>query len=135
MKLLLERDEITKNAKWELTCAKDVHTFLCGVSITGAIFVLDVGTLKFCRRVDRVSTNILTPTYTYEEKEPMMIKIELNNDKNMILYKVISYPNLIAFINDSLSEGKSFMKCISQYRRKSSVRLWLVFQCQRSINS
>ena len=89
MKLLLERDEITKNAKWELMCAKNVHTFLYGGSIAGAIFVLDVGTLKFCRRVDRVFTNILMPTYTYEEKEPAMIKIELDNDKSMILYKII----------------------------------------------
>ena len=135
MKRLLEADEITKKAKWQLVCAKDVHTFLCGVSITGAMFVLDVGTLKFCRRVNRVSTNVIMATYTYKEMKPAIVKVQLDNNKSTILYKVISCPNLIPFIKDSLNEGTNFMKCIAQRRRRFSVRFWLLFQCQRNIHS
>jgi len=121
MKCLLEAEEITK-AKWELICAKNVHTFLCGVSIIDAMFVLNIRIIKFCRRVNRVSTNVIIATYIYKEMKLAIVKIRLDNNKSMILYKVNSCPNLITFIKDSLNEVKNFMECIVQCQRWFSMR-------------
>jgi hypothetical protein len=48
MKALLEADPDTRGVKWDLRSAQNVHTCLTGYSVTGALFVVDVGGLKSC---------------------------------------------------------------------------------------
>ena len=48
IKALLEADPDTRGVKWNLRCAQNVHTCLTGYSVTGALFVVDVGGLKSC---------------------------------------------------------------------------------------
>jgi hypothetical protein len=93
MKLLLELDEVTKEIKWDLMCVDRNHTFLCGVSITGSIFLLDVGTLKYCRRLERLSSTVCAPTprVGYYEPNPAKIKAHLTKDKCEIQFKVSSF--------------------------------------------
>jgi hypothetical protein len=83
MKLLLELDQITKEAHWELMCVDSSHTFLCGMGITGSMFLLDIGTLKYCRRLERLTSTVCAPTprVGYYEPNPAKIKVDLTNDK------------------------------------------------------
>ena len=90
LKSLLETDECTRHAKWDLLCAANVHTFLCGISLTGSLFVIDIGVLKECRRVDRITTTVLTPRIGFMHSNPAKIEVFLSNEENSIRYKVPS---------------------------------------------
>ena len=96
MKLLLELDEVTKEIQWELMCVDRNHTFLCGVGITRSVFLLDVGTLKYCRRLERLTSTVCAPTprVGYYEPNPAKIKANLTNDKWEIQFKVSSFTKL-----------------------------------------
>lgn len=74
-------------------CVDRNHTFLCGVGITRSVFILDVGTLKYYRRLERLTSTVCAPTprVGHYEPNPAEIKANLTNDKWEIQFKVSSF--------------------------------------------
>ena len=86
----LKSDNVTRAVQWELIAAYGVHTALCGVTLTGSLLLIDVGTLKEAYLISRLATKVITPRIGVRHPEPHKFHITVSDASSEIWFKVTS---------------------------------------------
>jgi hypothetical protein len=94
LKQILEKDNATTLAMWDIAVAEGVHMFLCGVTLTGSVVIIDAGILKEGRLLGRVCSAEMTPTIGPQYPKPATFKVSLTNDSSSIKFKVTTFSSV-----------------------------------------
>ena len=73
LKRMLQSDSNVRVVQWTLRSAHGEHTCLTGVSITGSLFLVDVGIMRTCLRFDGMGVSHVIPTIGVQNSRKAMV--------------------------------------------------------------